>query len=130
MQLLKRLKTTVSKSRNRPVKTTIPTDQAYDILSNDRRRRTIAYLAGFDVGTEVDVRDISSAIVTEEESREAVYVALIQSHICQLSPRDTTATAQGQVAVVDYDERAKTVTVRPELHALHEAHSAFRDNLA
>jgi predicted transcriptional regulator len=100
----------------------IGSDYAYDILSNTRRRRTIEYLSKFDVGQEVDVRDIADHLSTSGSDRTACYIALIQSHLTQLD-------GEGCEGLIDYNERAKKVTVRPELHTLYRAHTDFKKEI-
>lgn len=94
MQLLKRLKTTVSPLRNRSARTTISTDQAYSILNNERRRMVIRYLA--DIEDTVSTRELSHHIAeVEEASRQTVYISLYQNHLGRLS----------DAGVIEYDAR-------------------------
>jgi hypothetical protein len=114
MQLLQALKDTVSQNEA----ASIDSAYAYDMLSNERRRRVIAFLSDFDPGHEVPVGDIADHLAAAGDDRTAAYVALLQSHLQQL---DT--------GLIDYDERAKTVTVRPALHTIYRASTLFENEL-
>ncbi|WP_336134220.1 DUF7344 domain-containing protein [Natronomonas amylolytica] len=120
MQLLKKLKDTVAKqdSSNR---STIDSDDAYYVLSNDRRRRVVEFLAEYEVGAEVSVSTLADRL-SDGQNRTACYVALHQNHLGVLSVDDG-------VGVIDYDNRAQTVVVRPELFSLHRAHEHFENEL-
>lgn len=118
MQLLKRLRHTIDPQSNQSASEIDPA-YAYDLLANERRRRVIEFLVDFEPDTEVDVRDIADAI--SQGDRNCIYVSLIQSHLIRYNNDGD--------GVLEYDERAKTVTIRPELHAVYRAHEAFTNEL-
>lgn len=123
MQLLKRLRDTIEPQSNQSASEIDPA-YAYDLLANERRRRVIEFLVESEPNTEVDVRDIADAI-SQEGDRNAIYVSLIQSHLLKL---DNSGDSNCN-SVLDYDERAKIVKIRPELHAMYRAHKAFVSEL-
>ena len=119
MQLLNRLRDTIDPQSNQSASEIDPA-YAYDLLANERRRRVIEFLVEFEPNTEVDVRDIADAI-SQEGGRNCIYISLIQSHL-----KKCDNNGKG---LVIYDERAKTIKIRPELHAVYRAHEAFADKL-
>lgn len=119
MELLNRLRDRLETTQEETASTPISTDDAYSVLANERRRRIIEYLVTTDTGDTVEVREIVSHLVNIGEDRNAAYVSAIQSHCPRL--------AESQL--VDYDARAKTVTVLPALHRLYEAHEDFQGTL-
>jgi hypothetical protein len=119
MQLLKRIRNTIDPQPNKPASEIDPA-YAYDLLANERRRRVIEFLADFEPGTEVDVRDVADAI-SQGGDRNAIYISLIQSHLIKYDNDND--------CLIEYDERAKTITIRPELHAVYRAHEAFANKL-
>lgn len=122
MQLLKRLRDTLEPQTTQSASGIDPA-YAYDLLANDRRRRVVEFLVEFEPDTEVDVRDVADAI--SQGDRNACYVSLIQSHLIKF---DNSGDDNGN-CLLDYDERAKTVKIRPELHAVFRAHEAFANEL-
>lgn len=119
MQLLKRIRDTFEPQSNQSAREIDPA-YAYDLLSNERRRRVIEFLVEFEPGTEVDVRDVADAI-SQGGDRNASYVSLIQSHLTKYDNDNN--------GLVEYDERAKTIKIRPELHAVYRGHEAFVNEL-
>ena len=95
----------------------ITVQEAYSILSNRRRRQTIKYLAQFDEGTTVEVRELADQLSSRGE-RKTMYVSLIQTHLIKLDEI-------GERGVIDYNDRAKTVTVHASLRELHAGHLVF-----
>ena len=95
----------------------ITVQEAYSILSNNRRRQTIGYLAQFDAGDTVEVGEIADKLSSRGE-RKALYVSLIQTHLIKMDEI-------GGRGVIDYNDRAKTVTVHASLHELHAGHLVF-----
>jgi hypothetical protein len=119
MQLLDRIRNTIEPQSNQSASEIDPA-YAYELLANERRRRVIEFLADFEPGTEVDVRDVADAI-SQGEDRNRTYISLIQSHL-------TKYHNDGE-GLVEYNERAKTLTIKPELHAVYRAHEAFVNKL-
>ncbi|MFC7230560.1 hypothetical protein ACFQMM_02675 [Saliphagus sp. GCM10025308] len=122
MQLLKRLRDAIEPQPNQSASKIDPA-YAYDLLANERRRRIIEFLVEFEPGTIVDVRDIADAI--SQGDRNACYVSLIQSHLTKFDNSED----DNRNCLLEYDERAKTVKIRPELHAVYRAHEAFANEL-
>ena len=103
----------VPQDATRPARTQtdIPHDEAFDLLSNHRRRYALHYLqrerTRVDLGelavqiaaweNETRVRDVSSA------ERKRVYTALQQIHLPRMD----------EAGVVEFDDRAGTVTLGP-----------------
>ena len=119
MELLNRLRDRLKTTREETASTPISTDDAYSVLANERRRRIIEYLVTIDTGAAIEMRDIVSHLVNIGEDRNAAYASTLQSHCPRL--------AESQL--VEYDTRAKTVTVFPALHRLYESHEAFQGTL-
>lgn len=81
---------------------TLPVEQLYDALANERRRSCLRYLG--DVEGPVPVSDLATAVAGdvadgEDVAERSTYISLIQSHLPKLDAYD----------VVNYDEDAKTV---------------------
>jgi len=87
MSLLKTLRNTVSQQTDRPTSTSITPEDAYRVLSNDRRRRVIGFLAECEVGDDVSVGTLADRL-SDGTNRTACYVALTQNHIVVLSTKD------------------------------------------
>lgn len=121
MSLLDRIRDTVSQETDNPATTPINPEDGYRVLSNERRRRVVGFLAESEVGDDVPVGTLADRL-SDGTNRTACYVALTQSHICVLSIDDG-------IGAVDYDRQSKVVTVRPELMVLHQAAVAFEDEL-
>lgn len=94
-------------------------DEVYGLLSVERRREVILYLAE-NLGTmdTVEIRDLSDYIAAIEQDkdpnqlttdeRHAVYVALYQDHLPKLD----------DAGVVEYDPRASTIARGEDIDAL------------
>jgi|AntDeeMinimDraft_5_1070356.scaffolds.fasta_scaffold00766_8 hypothetical protein len=124
MRLLKAIQNVVSnRSETQSTTPSIDPEYAYMILSNARRRRVIDYLSRFDVGDQVPVGTIADHLADAySDDRKCCYVSLIQAHLVKM---ETDRSGNGE-GVVDYDERAKTITVREELHVLQNAHTCVQ----
>ncbi|WP_435317646.1 DUF7344 domain-containing protein [Haloarchaeobius sp. TZWSO28] len=112
MQLLKRLQDAVSLQQSAPSASPIPPRDVYSILSNDRRRYIIAFLADFDVGTIVEVRDVADHLQTIGDDRQNAYISIIQQHGPRLE----------QSGLATYDSREKTLTPHPTLQVVYDVH--------
>ena len=120
MQLLNRLRDTLDPQSDQSASNIDPA-YAHDLLKNERRRRVIKFLVEFEPDTEVAVRDIADACSQGGSDRTAWYVSLTQSHLIKYHNAGD--------GLLEYNERAKTVTIKPELHAVYRAHKAFSDAL-
>lgn len=93
-------------------------DTALHILSDARRRRLIDYLCTHDRNT--SVRALSESLADEEASdRKTLYIALYQNHLPALNEAD----------IVDWDQRAGTVTATANCTALHDLQTQVLDHL-
>lgn len=119
MSLLEKLRNTVSQQNQSPSSSSIPPSDCYSILSNERRRLVIEYLAEFDSGETVSCGDLADHLESLGDERKAAYISVIQQHAGRLD----------QSGIVAYDDREKTVTVRSELHAVHDAHKSVENVL-
>lgn len=106
MRLLNRLMNVVSRQDNQPASTISPRE-VYELLRNERRRHIIEYLATME-STTTDAGEIADYLAENGESRDAAYVACIQSHL----PRMTS--------IIEYDDRGKEVTPRPALYSVYQ----------
>lgn len=87
-----------------------PESVVYEILANPRRRGTIRHLTDTAGGRTVSLRDLATAIATEETGqsppsrpcRESVYNSLHQTHLPKLDA----------LGIVEYDRKARAVSVR------------------
>lgn len=118
MQLLDRLRDRIDTKSDRSTSTLPPSD-AYSLLQNDRRRLIITYLAGFDIGAEIECSAVADHLETIGDDRQAAYISLIQ----QQSSRLATS------GLVTYDDRKKTLTIHKELQDVHDAHLAVENVL-
>ncbi len=117
MSLLDRLRDAVSEPQNEPASASIPPSEAFSLLQNERRRHIIRFLAETD-SDEVAVADIADHLSGLGEDRTAAYVACIQQHCPRMSQ-----------SVIEYDEQAKVVVVRPELYAVADVLEAVETTL-
>jgi hypothetical protein len=79
-----------------PAQTTLPLDQVFSILKNERRRRVLEYLA--DADEEVSLSDLAEEIAAQENGkdvvqissseRKRVYVGLYQCHLPKMDSMD------------------------------------------
>jgi hypothetical protein len=91
------------------------TTDVFALLANERRRLLIGYLVLFDRNDSVPVKQLARIVRgietgtpihrVESSGYESVYNSLIQQHLPKLERH----------AVIDYDTRAKEVTVRREI---------------
>ena len=87
-----------------------PESVVYDILANPRRRGTIRHLTDTAAGRTVSLRDLATAIATEETGqsppprscRESVYNSLHQTHLPKLD----------ELGIIEYDRKERAVSVR------------------
>jgi hypothetical protein len=85
-------------------------EQIHDILSNERRKRTLDYLKHEPEA--VELRTLAEALAEAESGdsppptnlRQSVYNSLHQTHLPKLDELD----------IIDYNKDRKTVTLRPE----------------
>ncbi|MDL0118541.1 hypothetical protein PNQ29_08665 [Halobacterium salinarum] len=87
----------------------------FTLLSNARRLLLVNYLALFEYGRKVEVRHLARVIGSIEtqtpprsvatEHYESAYNSLIQTHLPKLDKQ----------GIIEYDDRAKVVTVTPEI---------------
>lgn len=99
---------------NRTDSTALPPGDAYTMLSNDRRRQIIEYLAQID-SRNITVRDIASYLSDKGDDRSAAYISCIQVQCPKMH----------EFGLIEYDERSKVVRVNSELLALYEAQQSF-----
>jgi|GEM_PF-1825894 hypothetical protein len=119
MRLIKTLKNAVlNRSKTTSTTPSIDPDYAYMLLSNERRRCVIEFLAGFDVGEQVSAGSIADHMSGQGRDRKCCYVSLIQAHLIKFDNNGD--------GVIDYDKRGKVVTVREELHVLQNAHTCVQ----
>lgn len=84
---------------------TLPAEQVYTILANERRRRALEQLGT--VGGIVTVHELSALVAGHEtgqspppkRSRESVYTSLVQTHLPKLE----------ELGVVAYDRETQTI---------------------
>ncbi|WP_254538892.1 DUF7344 domain-containing protein [Halomarina litorea] len=91
---------------------TLPKDELFHLLQNERRRRALQFLRGHEDGV-VDMRDMAEHIAALENDvevvqltsaqRKRVYVGLYQCHLPKLD----------EAGVVDYDKNRGTVAQTP-----------------
>ncbi|WP_459349859.1 DUF7344 domain-containing protein [Natronomonas gomsonensis] len=87
-----------------------PESVVYEILANPRRRGTIRHLTDSAAGRTVSLRDLATAIATEETGqsppprscRESVYNSLYQTHLPKLD----------ELGIIEYDHETRAVRVR------------------
>jgi len=85
----------------------------FTLLSNSRRSLLVNYLALFEYGRKVEVRHLARVIGSIEtqtpprsvgtDHYESAYNSLIQTHLPKLDKQ----------GIIEYDDRAKVVTVSP-----------------
>jgi curved DNA-binding protein CbpA len=88
--------------------------QIHDILSNERRRRTLDYLKREQAT--VELRTLAESIAEAEsgesppptELRQSVYNSLHQTHLPTLDDFD----------IIEYDTNRKTISLRPEVRTI------------
>ncbi len=95
---------------------TLPKDVLFSLLSTERRRRVLKYMA--DHGTETTLSDLADHIAAKEndteirllssQERKRVYVALYQCHLPKMDDAN----------VIDFDHSRGTVELRPEANQL------------
>lgn len=95
----------------------LPIDEAYSILANERRRKILTVLTTYDTGEELTAGELADILAERGDDRSACYVSLIQRHLVRLG--------QDGLGIIDYDPRAKTIRVRSEAHTLASAHEEF-----
>ncbi|MFC7078231.1 DUF7344 domain-containing protein [Haloarcula halophila] len=94
----------------------LPADDAYELLSNDRRRETVATLLA-NTERELTLRELSERVATRETGvdpaprthRASVYNALHQTHLPKLQT----------LALIEYDRDRKLVRPRPAVRSLY-----------
>ena len=120
MRLLNRFKNKVMPSNQSSSASTpaVSPETAYSLLSNERRRLIIDYLADMDAST-TDAREIADYLSSTGDDRTAAYISCIQQHLPRMS----------QVGLIEYDEQAKTVRPLASLDAVYEAHKAVERTL-
>lgn len=99
--------------RERTAETGLDEGQIHELLRNNRRRAVLRIIYQQQNAT---ARDIAEQIATEEtgksppsrDDRQSVYISLIQTHLPKL---DETGT-------IEYDERAKRVSLGPAVDQL------------
>lgn len=106
---------------------TIECSKAIDILSDERRRYALRYLANKPLGEPIPMRELAEYIASQEndcpveelsyQERNRVYIALLQSHCKSLTK------------VVKYDSNRKTITPTEEVVAMWEAYWVFQKSL-
>jgi hypothetical protein len=126
---LDRLRKAVSLDTNTETPRTVITHaEAVEILSSERRRWVIEYLASKEPDATVTLSELSEHVAAREnactvrelssQQRERVYVALYQSHL------DTLKN------VVEYDNDRKTITPTTAPQQLWDAYRAFQQSLS
>lgn len=98
----------------KPQDESLPPDVVFDILKNQRRRATLAYLRDRDTTSQVTVKDLATTVAAHEQGcqpealtsaqRKRVYVALKQSHLPRLA----------DAGFIDYDAGRGQVTLRDQ----------------
>jgi hypothetical protein len=86
-----------------------PESVVYEILANPRRRGTIRHLTDTAVGRAVPLRDLATAVASEETGqsppprscRESVYNSLHQTHLPKLD----------ELGIIEYDREERSVSV-------------------
>ena len=106
----------------------IECSEAIDILSDERRRYALRYLANKSLGEPVPLRELADNIASQEndcpveelsyQERNRVYIALLQSHCKSLSK------------VAKYDSNRKTITPTKKLMRLWDAYGSFECSLS
>lgn len=119
MQLLDRLRDRIDTQPDRPASATIPTNDAYSILDNERRRHIVEFLATHDDET-IPLRDIADFLAEAmDDDRQTCYVSVLQQH----APRMECA------GVVTHDNQAQELHVHASLYSVYTAHKAFQNEL-
>lgn len=87
----------------------------FTLLGNRRRLLVVKFLSIFEVGTSLEVREIARVVrgaetnisprLVSTDEYETAYNGLIQTHLPKLDSAD----------VIEYDDRAKEVTVTPRV---------------
>ncbi|WP_455567129.1 DUF7344 domain-containing protein [Salinigranum halophilum] len=100
---------------NSPEYLHLRSSKLFTLLGNRRRLLVIKFLAIFEVGTSLEVREIARVVrgaetnvsprLVSTDEYETVYNGLIQTHLPKLHSSD----------VIEYDDRAKEVTVTPRI---------------
>lgn len=112
MRLLNHLKNTV-RPTNRTTSASVPPSEAYSLLSNERRRLIIVFLAEMDESA-TDAREIADYLSSIGDDRTAAYISCIQQQLPRMARAD----------LIEYDEREKVVRPLTSLDTLYEAHKA------
>jgi hypothetical protein len=99
----------------------LPEDVVFEVLSNERRRRTVSHIAALDEDETVTRSDLAEAIAAEEngkcvdeitpEERKAAYVGLYQHHLDLLEA--------AEVLDVDDDEISRGPAAREVASVLY-----------
>ena len=120
MRLLNRFKNAVTPTnRTSPASTpSVSPSTAYSLLSNERRRLIITYLADMDAST-TTAREIADYLSSTGDDRTAAYISCTQQHLPRLS----------KAGLIEYDEGGKTVHPLASLNAVYEAHKAVERTL-
>lgn len=119
MQLLNHLRDAITPQKPGSA-TNIPPSDVYSILQNERRRHIIAFLATFEEGEAVAIRDVADYLQsTTADDRQNAYISIIQNHGIRFQ--------KSQLAT--YDSQAKTLTPKPALQAVYEVHKAVESEL-
>jgi|AntRauMinimDraft_3_1070383.scaffolds.fasta_scaffold00128_27 hypothetical protein len=117
MQLLNALRDRIDPQSGRSGSATIPPSDCYSLLSNERRRLIIEFLATMD-GSSTDAAAVADHLSELGDDRNSAYISCIQQHLPRMA----------KSGVVEFNE-AKDVTVLPELQAVWEAHQAVENAL-
>jgi len=112
---------------SQPQVTPIDHNEVLSILSSDRRRWAVEYLADQSADSTVTVSDLAEFVAAREndctveelssKQRERVYISFVQSHLI---------TMQG---ILGYNEDRKTVTPTESPARIWAAYRAFCDSL-
>lgn len=113
MRLLKRFRSCVGKTENNP---SIALEDVFDILHSSRRRRVIEIMR--DVDGQLSIRELANRVADGEDdaSRQAVYIALYQSHLPKMDRHN----------VLHYDQEDGIVTPGENFESLSRALSCVQ----
>jgi hypothetical protein len=110
-----------------PPATPITHDEAVDIMSSERRRWVIEFLADQEPDATITLSELSEHVAAREndcsirelssQERERVYVALYQSHLDTLNE------------IIEYDKDRKTIIPTETPAQLWKAYRAFQEEL-
>jgi len=120
MQLLDRLRESVTRREStEPANSTSPAE-AYDILQNERRRRIVSFLATTD-SSEVSVATLADHMADEYpgETRNKAYISSIQNHL----------PAMAKAGLIEYASDRKTISPQPALIDVWSAHQQVQEEL-